>query len=467
MSLLHAVDDAVKMCKVEESRLTDTIRQCKEILHSMRTRKTDNSELETVADRSEKDDILPEEKQEIELLEQVLKKALRIRSTSEAHKEMSSDSNLKTLPNKSINKALINDVKHEDKRKPVKTVSSSEMCRNPNQQRRADGRDVTRGALWTRPVLVRKGPSAHPVVKGKSVPKSAPVKISSTGSQQKISVKATNAKELSEDYSTSISYQQPCKEMCALGKDIKSTTETLAFNEQWILSPLLPVWRAQRAKQNRLWSKVITQQSKPVPERTRFTERLHTTFPSEWPSGFQADITTDLDALTQRCLDLIHCLHTELQTQETNQSCLADSEPGTLGKRQYESSLMLEGLERMTTELLTCAGHHKKEWEKWNKCRPGALCPIRRRGEWGNSCLPPILCYTTETELRELESRRLRVEQLQQAIHLQQAMSDYHASYWTSPDSGTERPSAVALRSLYSLLAEGGVQFPSLVLDSE
>ncbi|XP_051569236.1 uncharacterized protein LOC127449751 isoform X2 [Myxocyprinus asiaticus] len=434
MSLLHAVDDAVKMCKVEESRLTDTIRQCKEILHSMRTRKTDNSELETVADRSEKDDILPEEKQEIELLEQVLKKALRIRSTSEAHKEMSSDSNLKTLPNKSINKALINDVKHEDKRKPVKTVSSSEMCRNPNQQRRADGRDVTRGALWTRPVLVRKGPSAHPVVKGKSVPKSAPVKISSTGSQQKISVKATNAKELSEDYSTSISYQQPCKEMCALGKDIKSTTETLAFNEQWILSPLLPVWRAQRAKQNRLWSKVITQQSKPVPERTRFTERLHTTFPSEWPSGFQADITTDLDALTQRCLDLIHCLHTELQTQETNQSCLADSEP---------------------------------EWEKWNKCRPGALCPIRRRGEWGNSCLPPILCYTTETELRELESRRLRVEQLQQAIHLQQAMSDYHASYWTSPDSGTERPSAVALRSLYSLLAEGGVQFPSLVLDSE
>ncbi|XP_051987319.1 uncharacterized protein LOC127647225 [Xyrauchen texanus] len=459
MSLLHAVDDAVKMCKAEESRLTDTIRQCKEILHSMRTRETDNSELETTADRREKDEILPEEKQEFELLEQVLKKALRIRSTSEAHKEMPSDSNV-TLPNKSRNKALSNDVKHEDKRKPVKTVSSSEMCRNPNQQRRADGRDVTRGALWTRPVLVRKGPPAHPVVKGKSVPKSAPVKISSTGSQQKISVKATNATELSKDYSTSISCQQP-------GKDIKSTTGTLSSNEQWILSPLLPVWRAQRAKQNRLWSKVITQQSKPVPERTRFTERLRTTFPSDWPSGFQADITTDLDALTQRCLDLTRCLHTELQTQETNQSCLADSEPGTLGKRQYESSLMLEGLERMTTELLTCAGHHKKDWEKWNRRRPGALCPVRRRGEWGNSCLPPVLCYTTETELRELESRRLRVEQLQQAVHLQQAMSDYHASYWTSLDSGTERPSAVALRSLYSLLAEGGVQFPSLVLDSE
>ncbi|KAL0196669.1 hypothetical protein M9458_005209, partial [Cirrhinus mrigala] len=53
----------------------------------------------------------------------------------------------------------------------------------------------------------------------------------------------------------------------------------------------------------------------------------------------------------------------------------------------------------------------------------GALCPVRRRGEWGDparSCLPPILLYSTEAELRELESQRLRVEQLQQAVRLQQ-----------------------------------------------
>lgn len=48
-----------------------------------------------------------------------------------------------------------------------------------------------------------------------------------------------------------------------------------------------------------------------------------------------------------------------------------------------------------------------------------------------------------------------------------QAMSDSLSSYWTSMDSATERPSAGVLRGLYSLLAEGGLQFPSLVLDSE
>lgn len=45
-------------------------------------------------------------------------------------------------------------------------------------------------------------------------------------------------------------------------------------------------------------------------------------------------------------------------------------------------------------------------------------------------------------------------------------MSDSLAAYWSSrPEAAL--PSAVVLRGLYSLLAEGGVQFPSLVLDSE
>ncbi|RXN24180.1 hypothetical protein ROHU_006311 [Labeo rohita] len=142
---------------------------------------------------------------------------------------------------------------------------------------------------------------------------------------------------------------------------------------------------------------------------------------------------------------------------------------GTLHEREYESLQMLKGLERMTAELITCADHQKKDWERWDVRISGALCPVRRRGERGDpahSCLPPILSYSTEAELRELESRRLRVEQLQQAVRLQQAMSDSLASYWSSRP-GAGRPSAVVLRGLYSLLAEGGVQFPSLVLDSE
>ncbi|KAK7167146.1 hypothetical protein R3I94_001523 [Phoxinus phoxinus] len=438
MSIHHAVEEAVKMCKAEESRLTENIRQCKEILRSMRSRVTEASELETATAIGTKDDIPAEENPEIELLEQVLKKALRIRSTSEAHKELHTDSNQRKNPNEGKHKPLSNVTVKEDKRKPVKSFPPSETCKKPNHHRGAAGGNVTHGA-----VLLRKGPNAHPVFKGRpSVPKSAPVK---TASQQKMCVKATHAEE-----STSPSVS--CQEVS--GKDGKLTTGDMQ-NAQWISSPLLPVWRAQRTKQIRLWKKVLTQQSKPVPERTRFTERLRANFPSEWPSRCPAEITAELDVLSQRCLDLTHCF--------------THSDSGTSHEREYESLRMLEGLERMAADLLTCAHQRKKDWERWDKSSSGALCPIRRRGEWGDpdrSCLPPILSYSSETELGELESQRLRVEQLQQAIRLQKAMSDKLVSFWDA-HSGAGRPSAVALRGVYSLLAEGGVQFPSLVLDSE
>ncbi|XP_073692410.1 uncharacterized protein tedc2 [Garra rufa] len=452
MSLLHAVDEAVKMCKAEESRLTANIRQCKEILRSMRTRVTETSELKAAAAINTEDDIPPEEKQEIELLEQALKKALKIRSTSEVHKNSDSKH-----PNENKNKTPINStVKEEDKRKLVKSVPPSETCKKPNHHKRAGG-NTAHGAPWTRPVLVRKGPTAHPVFKGRpSVPKSAPVKISSTGSQQKMCVKATKTNESSEDNSPSVS----CREVSASGKDGKVATGSTQSQEQWIPSPLLPAWRAQRTKQNRLWKKVLTHQSKAVPERTQFTERLRATFQSEWPSVSPADITTELDILTQRCLDLAPCFH----------KAHMDLDSGTLHEREYESLRMLEGLEKMTQELVVCADLWKKDWERWDMRISGALCPVRRRGEWGDparSCLPPILSYSSEAELRELESRRLRVEQLQQAVRLQQAMSDNLASSWSSRPTRSGQPSAVVLRGLYSLLAEGGVQFPSLVLDSE
>lgn len=165
-----------------------------------------------------KADLLPGEKQEIELLEQVLKKALKIRSTSEAHKEL--------RPNERKNKALFNyTVKEEDKRKLVKSVPLSETCKKPIHQRWAGG-NVTHGGPWTRPVLVRKGPTAHPVVNGRpSVSKSASAKISSARSQQKMCVKATNA----EDNSPLVS----CQEVSASGKDGEVSTGSVRSKEQW------------------------------------------------------------------------------------------------------------------------------------------------------------------------------------------------------------------------------------------
>lgn len=156
---------------------------------------------------------MPEEKQEIELLNQVLKKALKIRSTSEVHKELSSDGDISTFPKKSRNKPAVND--------DVKDVKEL------NHRMRSAGGSVIRGGMWTRPVLVWKGSSAHPSVKGKqSVRKNAPVKISTTSQAKICDFKTTNAGGPSEDQSTSNSCKPRCEDVPVSDKHQKS-------NEQW------------------------------------------------------------------------------------------------------------------------------------------------------------------------------------------------------------------------------------------
>ncbi|XP_065109249.1 uncharacterized protein tedc2 isoform X2 [Paramisgurnus dabryanus] len=343
MSLLHAIDEAIKMCKAEESRLTESIRQSKDLLCSMRTRVTDISGLDHAAAISTKDDFVPKEQQEIELLDKVLKKALKIRSASEYHKELSSEGDIKMLPNDSRNKSAF--------------IHKDENKRKLGQRVRSTGSSVNSGGIFTRPVSVQK---ARMAFAGKQ---SAQKKISSTGSQQTICVETTNAKEPLTDQSMKMSCQRLCEDVPV------STTGTSQSNEQWIQSPLLPVWRSQRTKQIRLCNKVLTHQSKSVPERARFTERLRSTFSSEWPSGCPADIKAKLDVLTRRCLDLTHCFHAEL-SRRTDQGCPAGSQPGSSGEKWFESSLMLQGLEKMTEELLACTDGLKKGldciWPRYN-----------------------------------------------------------------------------------------------------
>lgn len=162
-------------------------------------------------------DILPEENQEIELLDQVLKKALKIRSTSEAQRELPSAGDTSTHPKKSRNTSVVNDaVKDEEKK--------GSSGRKLNHRVRSVG---GREGMWTRPVLVRRGSSAHPVVTGKqSVRKSALV---STGAQQKsCDLKTTNAEALSENQSTSMSCTPRCEDVHMPDKHQKSQS-----NGQW------------------------------------------------------------------------------------------------------------------------------------------------------------------------------------------------------------------------------------------
>lgn len=143
-------------------------------------------------------------------------------------------------------------------------------------------------------------------------------------------------------------------------------------------------------------------------------------FPSEWPSTCPADITAELDVLSQRCLDLTHCFthsdsgraerrraagrqkcvggrrglrneHLDTESQDVSQvgssfgvdrdqeKCVCVCVIGTSHEREYESLRMLEGLERMTADLLTCADQQKKGTSQSLSSCPSFLCHFQVR----------------------------------------------------------------------------------------
>ncbi|XP_017560913.1 uncharacterized protein LOC108431931 [Pygocentrus nattereri] len=450
------LDGVIKICKAEEAKLTERIRQCKAILRSMKTLVNDNSAVdESASGDVNYDDMLLKDQQEIELLEQVLKRAEEVRSSASVPKDFGADLCKKKQSKTSHSKVPIkNTFKDADKIKTQKVSSSTELQGRGHQRGGSLKGVAVCGPINVNHILVKRRPSPQATTRGKLVTTPAPVQI--LEDQKK---PATHSKD-------------SCRGVMIVGapsedKELTTSSQVSSPKEQWVPSPLLPVWRAQRTKKNSLWNEVLTQHPKPLPERSLFRERLISTFPGEWTSDQAAAGGAELDALTQLGLDLTHCYHAELQNRQLLSTFVPGKDPESLMERDYESSLMLEGLERMMAKVINHADHLKKDLER-KVGRP--LFPLRMIGEWGDlksSSLPPMLFYSTETELEELDTLRLRVDQLQLEIRLHQAISDTLTHSLTHQQSSSECPSATALRGLYSLLGEGGVRFPALVLDSE
>ncbi|XP_062875072.1 uncharacterized protein LOC134336280 [Trichomycterus rosablanca] len=421
------VDEAIKLYKAEELRLTETIRQYKELIRSMKTRVQGNDEEVPI---NIKDNEIPlKERQEIELLEQALKKALKVRSSSAVSKAPGAACQEEDHSNASLNKAAINGA-GKDTRKTKQQMLSSTEVKKCHQR----GNHTLHSRVKTRPT-----------VNGKQLAtKLLPVQKNPEADSQK-----------KPGYKESDGLNTPSQKEQTSQSDQESKV-------QWVPSPLIPLWQGQRAKKYRLWNKVLTRHTKPVPERDQFRKRLASTFPTDWPSVHTAVMEAELDVITQLALDLTHCYNAELQNLR-----LA-SDPETSMEREYESLLMLAGLEEMMTKVIKHASHLKKDWETRLAWWHGSLCPLRSTNKWSDQerCLPSLLVYSSEGDLAELLAERLHIDHLQLEIRLHQAMCDTLVDL-DPCEASAVCPSATVLRGVYSLLAEGSAYFPSLVLDTE
>ncbi|XP_041735069.2 uncharacterized protein LOC121568732 [Coregonus clupeaformis] len=501
MSLHSLVDEAIKLCKVEETKINENILQYREILRSLRPQQEDCKEKELTDDVEMDPDVQPEERPEMELLNRMLEKALRVRVGTAPQKDPQNCTGPKKEPVDATHckgraltpggtKGNRNGFKTTSRpitvdKKESRKSSASHLYRGGKGRmghpvgHSGQGRaSIIRGSVQIQKRSVVSSKGFPPQSSGKAVKQAGPPgPVSHDQGQSPQASSAHHQVEVSHRCmsAAATSFQTPNEEPVSVSH-MEGTPKAHVVSppQNGVPSQLLTKWISLRTKQSRLWDNVLAQQSKPVAERSHFTERVKATFPREWPtSGSPADTGAQVDRLTQLCTDLSHCYQSERLLLLTGQTFrTTGTEPATCQNREYESLLMLEGLEKMVADLWKRAGQMRKEQEAWDRWRrpkgegAGAFCPVRRRGEWGDlsgvTPLPPTLTYISQAELQEVERLRLRVELLQQEVHLHQALSDTMVMLYTPGP-----PNPAALRDIYSLLGEGGVMFPTLVLDTE
>ncbi|XP_068574764.1 tubulin epsilon and delta complex protein 2 [Cebidichthys violaceus] len=414
MSLLSLVEQAIKSCKAEQAKINDSIQLYRELLQTRTPQpQTGSDETQCANDAATETDTSPGEKEDMEMLERALEKALRVRTgTGRSKKALSKQS----PPQKEPGTTAV-------------TCNEGVQASAASKGNQSTSRSASKSAAskeHKKPAGVVDHQAARKPQQAVSTPSNDTVPVSQTGEPGAHGLLLLN------------------------GKVSKQTVK----------------WRSLKSKQNRLWDKVVALQRKPEPGRSRFVDRMRATFPRDWPCGSPDQTRFLVDRLTHQGHGLTqHLQTTALLAKQTREST---TELGG-NPNNYDSCLRFP---MTAAQLQNFANQAKQEWEAWDRWRPegGCLCPTGANGTWGSgmiAALPLTITYTTEAELRELETLRMRVSLLQQEVYLEQAILDTLSPQLSSIVPGSGCPNLSVLRDMYSLLGEGGERFPAIVLDSE
>ncbi|NWH76758.1 TEDC2 protein, partial [Piaya cayana] len=189
--------------------------------------------------------------------------------------------------------------------------------------------------------------------------------------------------------------------------------------------------------------------------RNSFIERIQKTFCSPVPTFSPAEIEEELKVLQDVPSLLSQYMEAEPEEHPTLQ-------------KEYERLLTLEGLQTTVSQCL----------EKLHLLQAGEPVPISVVRQECGCCAQtavapcagagllarPLLSYSSLQELRDVFASKLRVSMLRQQVALQKVMMAELLPVLESrphPEAST----AQLYRAIYTLLCEGGKQFPVLVRD--
>ncbi|TNM97403.1 hypothetical protein fugu_015559 [Takifugu bimaculatus] len=431
MSLLSSIQQAIKSRKAEQAHLNDRIQVYREILQSLASSPPSSTcyqEPECTSDASADAGASARERKDIELLEQALEKALKVRAGNGPSKK---DSKTPSLTPKEMQDAVVVRKEGPLASAPSKGKQSSRSASKSASSNRTQ--PIHSGQLHNSALNAKEKVTKGKVLSGNDLGNAATVSTSASNNTARV-----------------LGTVEP-------GRPSLPQQNRTASDE-------IEKWKALLRKKNRLWEKVADSQRKPEAGRSRFLERMRTTFPEDWPCGSPNQTREQLHRLTLQGLDLTQCYRTKE---------ILDRQPSEVTEdlcKGLDKGETLETLQMTAVELQKFASQVKQEWKAWDRWRPdkGCLCPAEANGSWGEGTaapLPTTVTYRTEAELRELEKLRSEVALLQQERCLEQALSDLLTPQLSSIISG--RPSSSVLRDVYSLLGEGSLRFPAIVVDTD
>lgn len=442
MSLLSVVERAIETSKAEQAEINASIQLYRDILQTLTPQpKTVFEESECADDPAADTDTSPGEKEDIELLERALEKALRIRTGTGVSKK-DHDRNKKSAPQKEPATTVVEF--KEGMQASAASKANQTTKRSTSKSAGIDKKEHKKPGASVSSMLGPKSAAGYHSEQSKTI-----INRNISGKAAAFSTPSLNNTDPVSHSEVSGVHSVPRKNGVASDQTAK--------------------WKSLRSKQNRLWEKVVALQRKPVPGRSHFMERMRATFPKDWPCGSPDKTRALVDRLTRQGRDLTqHYQMKELLAKQTPEAATQ-----LVGKEnKHDSCLTLERLQMTAAVLHDFADRVTKEWEAWDRWRPegGCLCPTGANGVCGDGLITPLpltITYTTEAELRELEKLRMRVALLQQEIYLEQALLDTLSPQLSSIVPGPGCPSVGVLRDMYSLLGEGGERFPAIVLDTE
>ncbi|XP_044036198.1 tubulin epsilon and delta complex protein 2 isoform X2 [Siniperca chuatsi] len=417
MSLLSMVEQAIKTCKAEQAKINASIQFYRDILQTLTPQpKTGSEESDCADDAAADTDTSPGEKEDMELLERALEKALRVRTGTGPSKK-DCDRSKQSAYRKEPGTTVV--TSKEGMQASAASKGNQTTTRSTSKSASLDRKEHKKPAGIVHQHAARKsqqGVSASgPLDQGQLHTSTLHSKNKAIRSNV-LSGKAAAICTPSSNNTVPVSHTEESG-ACSLPRQNERASDQTAK------------WKSLRNKQNRLWDKVVALHRKPVPGRSHFMERLRATFPKDWPCGSPDQTRALVDRLTHQGHDLAQHYQTkELLARQTPEAAKQ------LGGKEnkYDSCLTLERLQIAVAELHNFADQVKQE-----------------------------------AELRELEKLRMRVALLQQEIYLEQALLDTLSPQLSSIVPGTGCPNISVLRDLYSLLGEGGERFPAIVLDSE